>query len=205
MRHGCILRRPCFRHDKLPLAKAAFPAHKIWHRICLRVRTNDLLSPPFSAGSFLRDAEIQYNGRMLRIRPSILAPLFPQRATQELRVDGASDTRIKGAGFRRGFGARSYADTKLTDALKISRLVATAPPSDSEDDPDASAKVAFAESMRRRPMPFPAGELAHRARDICGGYRILLVFNIAVIYPGWKMGSAFLPGERSSRTYPRIP
>ena len=84
---------------------------------------------------------------------------FRRGATQELKVDGSGDTKIKGSGCWRGMGFMAYADTQLTDALKISRLVAKAAIADSEDDPDASANVAFAESLRKRLRPFPAREL----------------------------------------------
>ena len=95
----------------------------------------------------------------MRIRFQILAPLFRRVGTQELKVDGADDTKIKGAGCWRVMGFRAYADTQLTDALKISRLVAKATISDNEDDPDAPANAAFVESLRKRLRPFPAREL----------------------------------------------
>ena len=53
-------------------------------------------------------------------------------------------------------GFRAYEDTQLTDALRISHLVATASLSDSEDDPDAPTDVAFVESIRKRLRPLPA-------------------------------------------------
>ena len=58
-----------------------------------------------------------------------------------------------------GMGFSAYSDTQLTEALEISRVVATATVADSEDDPDAPANVAFVESIRKRLRPFQAREL----------------------------------------------
>ena len=77
-----------------------------------------------------------------------------------MNIDGANDAQIKGAGRWRALGFRAYADTKLTGDLAISRLVATASLPDIDDDPGAPANSAFAESLRKRPLPSPAGELA---------------------------------------------
>ena len=160
MKHGCILRRPCLCLGDLPLAKAVCPAHQIWPRISIRVRANDFPPPPVLFGGKVRSrAEIQSGGCGLRIWFSISPHCFRRVATQELKVTGATDTQIKGAGCWRGMGFRAYEDTQLTDSLKISRLVATATVSDSDDDPDAPANVAFVESMRKRFLPFPAREL----------------------------------------------
>ena len=159
MKHGCILRRPCLCHDSMPLARAICPVHLIWPRISDRVPTDGLLFPSFSAGKFrttlksnMTEAGYEYGSRFS-------SHCFRRGATQELKVDGADDTKIKGAGCWRGMGFRAYADTQLTDALKISRLVAKATISDSEDDPDAPENVAFVESLRKRLRPFPAREL----------------------------------------------
>ena len=89
---------------------------------------------------------------------------FPNRCfrrwvTQEMKVDGSNDSQIKGAGCWRAMGFRAYADRQLTDALEIPRLVEVASLSDSEDDPDAPANVAFVESMRKRFRPFPVREI----------------------------------------------
>ena len=159
MKHGCILRRPCLFLGGLPLARAICPVHQIWHRISHRVRADDFLSPSFSAGKFgaTLESNLAEAGREYGSRFSPLC--FRRGETQELKVDGATDTQIKGAGCWRGMGFRAYADTQLTDALKISRLVATATFSDSVGDPDAPANVAFGESLWKRLRPFPAREL----------------------------------------------
>ena len=94
---------------------------------------------------------------------------FRRGATQELKVDRSGDTQIKGAGRWGAMGFRAYSDTQLTDALEISRLVAKATTSDSEDDTGAPANVAFSESPRKRLRPFPARELVY------GGPSILTV------------------------------
>ena len=54
LQRGCILRRPCLFQDALPMATALYAALRIWPHIRLRVRTNDLKSPPFSAGDSAR-------------------------------------------------------------------------------------------------------------------------------------------------------
>ena len=143
----------------IPLVNAIFPAHQIWHRIDPRVRANDLQSHSLSAGRFgatlksnLSDAGYEYGNRFP-------PHCFRRWATQELKVDGSSDAQIKGAGFWRAMGFRSYADTLLTDALEISRLVATASLSESEDAAGAPSNVAVTESMRKRLRPFPSLEL----------------------------------------------
>ena len=59
----------------------------------------------------------------------------------------------------------------MTDALKISRLIAAASLSDSEDDPDAPANLAFAGSIRKRLKPFPAKELNSRPSILKVGTR----------------------------------
>ena len=159
LKRGCILRRPCLRQDTFPLSKAIYHVRQIWHRICLRVRTEDLLRPPFSAGQFgaalksnMADSGDDYGSR-------ISPHCFRRGATHELHVDGPNDAQIKGAGCWRATGFRAYADTQLTDALMISRLVATASLSAIEDDPDAPANVAFTESIRKRLRPFSARAL----------------------------------------------
>ena len=116
--------------------------------------------PVLFGGKVRSRSEIQSDGCGLRIWLSIFAHCSRRGATQELKVDGATDTQIKGAGCWRGMGFRAYSDTQLTDALKIPRLVATETVSDSEDDPGAPDNVAFVESLRKRLRPFPASELA---------------------------------------------
>ena len=54
-------------------------------------------------------------------------------------------------------GFRSYVDTELADALKISRLVIRATASDSEDDPDAPANLAMG-PLRNKLRGFPGRE-----------------------------------------------
>ena len=144
------------------MARALCPAHMIWPRICSRARRNDLISPSCSAGSFgsglksgLLDVGFHYGGRF--------PPHFFRRgATQELKISGPDDTKIKGSGRWMGMVSRAYEDTQMTDALKISRLVAPASLSDSEGDPDTPANKAFAGSIRKRLKPFPARDPNHR-------------------------------------------
>ena len=56
-------------------------------------------------------------------------------------------------------GFWAYLETPLAGDWGISRLVATASLADSDDDPDAPSNVESAESLRKRPIPFPAREL----------------------------------------------
>ena len=70
MKHGCILRRPCLRHDSMPMARAVCPVHMVWHRISDRVPADDLLFPSFSAEKFrtalkskMADAGCEYGSR----------------------------------------------------------------------------------------------------------------------------------------------
>ena len=159
MKHGCIVRRPCLCHDGLPLARAVCPVHRIWHRISSRVRSYEFLFPSFSAGKFAITLKSNMIKAGYEFGSRFSSHCFRRGATQELKIDGASDKKLQGAGCWRGMGFRAYADTQLTDALKISRLIAKATASDSEDDPDAPHNVAFMESLRKRLRPFPAREL----------------------------------------------
>ena len=84
---------------------------------------------------------------------------FRRLATLELKGDGPNDAQIKGVGIWRAMGFRAYADTQLTGASEISRLVATASLSDSDDGADTPASVAFPESLRKCMRPFPEREL----------------------------------------------
>ena len=79
-------------------------------------------------------------------------------AAKEIKTYGSGDAQIKGVGCWIRMGFRAYADTRLTDARKISRLVARTSLSDSEGDPDAPANMDFAESLRKRLNPFPPEE-----------------------------------------------
>ena len=84
---------------------------------------------------------------------------FRLGATQEIEVAGGSNAQIKAAGCWRGMGFRPYVDTQLTDALKVSRLIARASNSDSDDDFDSPANIAQAGSLRTKLRAFPGRTL----------------------------------------------
>ena len=58
-----------------------------------------------------------------------------------------------------GHGLSPYVDTQLSDALKISRLVARASASDSEDDQESPAVFAQEDSLRTKLKAFPGRTL----------------------------------------------
>ena len=103
-----------------------------------------------------------YGWRWIPKRIAILAPLFPKWATQELQIQGISEATIRAARRWRGVGFRSYIDTQLSDAMRISRLVATASNSDSADEANTTVRIAAGESLRKRPRLFPGGEISGR-------------------------------------------
>ena len=179
MKRGCILRRPCLCSDITPMSRALCPVRQIWPRISSRTRAGDLISLSFSAGRFgsklkptLLEVGFRYGGRFP-------PHCFRRGATQEIKTSCSGDTQIKGAGCWRGMGFRAYADTQMTDALKISRLVDTAALSDSEDDPDTPSNIAFAESPRGKAAALSGERTQPLTIDIDFGYRIQWVFNIS--------------------------
>ena len=88
------------------------------------------------------------------------------RPTQELRAGGSGDTQVKGAGRWRGVGLRAYSAALRVGELKISRLVAPASLSDSEDGTCGPANIAFVESLRKRLRPFPVRAPGPRSQSI---------------------------------------
>lgn len=97
LERGCILRRPCLYQDMRPLPKAIYQAHRIRRRICLRARTNDLRLSSFSAGMFGSTLKSNLEGARYEYGRRLSPHCFRRVATHELRGDGASDARIKGA------------------------------------------------------------------------------------------------------------
>ena len=151
------------------MARALCPIHRVWPRICSRVRTDDLIPPSFADGSFSSKLKSSLLDVGFRYGDRFSPHCFRRGATQELKTSGADDTHIKGAGCWRGLGFRDYADTQMAHAPKISRLVAATSLSDSEDDPDAPANLAVAESIRKRLNPLPAKEINHRPSILTAG------------------------------------
>ena len=157
MRRGCILRRPCLCGEPEPPARVLCPIHRIWPQPAARVRTGELLfpTPKYSCIRNLRAnlalAGISQAGKF----PS---HCFRRGATQELQIAGNPDDTLKRAGCWRGMGFRSYIDTQLTDALKISRIISRPRDSGSDDDPDAPTRIACEDSLRKKLRPFPGRE-----------------------------------------------
>ena len=59
-------------------------------------------------------------------------------------------------------GFRSYIDTQLTDALKISRIVASLSDSEIDDEERATLRLASDDGMREKLRKFPGGETSGR-------------------------------------------
>ena len=59
-------------------------------------------------------------------------------------------------------GFRSYIDAQLTGALKISRIVESLSDSESDDEANATIRLAADEGMRRKLRKFPGGETSGR-------------------------------------------
>ena len=84
---------------------------------------------------------------------------FRRGATQEIEIAGGPTDQIKGAGCWMGMGFRPYVDTQLTDALKVSRLIARPSKSDSEEGDESPALFAQEDSLREKLRPFPGRTL----------------------------------------------
>ena len=90
-------------------------------------------------------------------------------------------------------GFRSYIDTQLTDALKISRVVASLSDSESDDEANATIRLEADEGLRRKLRKFPdAKHPGNRAppSDIHVG----LAVSLGIQYLGFRAG--ILPGKR---------
>ena len=72
---------------------------------------------------------------------------------------GGPKDQIKAAGCWEGMGFRPYIDAQLTDALKISRLIARPSNSDSEEDFGAPVNIAQGTSLRAKLRPFHGNTL----------------------------------------------
>ena len=174
IKHGCILRRPCLCDEKWAIARTLCPVHRIWPELIQDKRPRGYMFPSLSASKFnktpkriLVEAGFS-NGSRYSPR------CFRRGATQELPVHGNTENTIRTAGCWAGMGFRSYIDTQLTDALKISRLISRPTDSGSDDDPDAPSRIARGDSLRKKIRPFPGRECRKCGplQYIDGGYRI---------------------------------
>ena len=205
MRRGCILRRPCLCGEKESLARALCPIHQVWHRMAQRTRPHELLFPPigYAFSKLLRTNSAKAGFRSAGKFPS---HCFRRGATQELQVSGGSSGTIKGAGCWRGMGFRSYVDTQLTDALKVSRILARATNSDSEDDADIPTSFARGDPLRKKLKVSPGKEVRiEPSQNIDGG----CPGAAGVQYPGWipfadSRKARIRPGGCPGSNNPRI-
>ena len=178
MRHGCILRRPCLCDEKSPLARVLCPIHTIWPRIERRILPHDLLFPSIG-NSFSKLLRINLADAGIQNADKFPSHCFRRGATQELQAPGGSPDTIKGAGCWHGMGFRSYIDTQLTDALKVSRIVANATNSDSEGDADIPTNFARGDPLRKKLKVSPCKEVRiEPSQYIGGGFPGSVVFNI---------------------------
>ena len=192
IKRGCILRRPCLCREPEPPAQVLCPVHRIWPQLADMARGGELLSPRLKH-SFNR--HLRANLALAGISQSdrFSSHCFRRGATQELQIAGNPDETLKRAGCWRGMGFRSYVDTQLTDALKISRLISRPTDSDSEDDPDAPTALACEDALRKRLRPFPGREFTKR-----GPSSILTAGTGSedVQYHGW------IPDRITKKRYP---
>ena len=95
-----------------------------------------------------------------RARSAIRPHCFRRGATQEMQLAGNPEHRIKAAGCWAEMGFRSYIDTQMTGALKITRLlVSSLTNSDSDDDWEFPLLTSRADTLRKKLLNFPGSEL----------------------------------------------
>ena len=160
IRSGCIPRRPCLCDEKEELSQILCPIHMIWPRIVAGQPKRGLLSPSLTRpnsnrllGRNMSPAGFPGAGRYS-------SHCFRMGATQELKLDGSSEHRIKSAGCWAAMGFRSYIDTQMTDAIKITRLIVSSiTNSDSEDDGELPLRTSRKETLRGKLLNFPGREL----------------------------------------------
>ena len=159
--HGCILRRPCLCGDASATALILRPIHMLWPRMIQNVDTRGRFPPSLAASKFNRTLK----GAMKRARyqsgEKSPSHCIRRGSTQEMELAGSPMDAIKGAGRWRGMGLKSYIDARVTGALEISRLVAIAANSDSDDDPDSPETPPIDESLRKKLRKFPTRERAN--------------------------------------------
>ena len=160
LKRGCILRRPCLCDEPTDLARVLCPVHVVWPRISAGKGDYDLIFPSLTRSNFNRRLKAAMLGAGFSQGGEFSPHCFRRGATQEMSVMGSSEGQIKAAGCWSGMGFRSYTDTQISDALKISRLIAKPSTSDSEDDPEAPEQVALGNSIRKKLRPFPGRVLS---------------------------------------------
>ena len=135
IRSGCILRRQCLCDEKEELAQMLCPIHIIRPLIIAGQPKHGLLSPSLTRPNFNRILNRNMLSAGFPGADWYSSHCFRRGPTQELQLAGSSGGRIKSAGCWAAMGFRSYIDTQMTDALKITRLIASSlTNSDSEDD-----------------------------------------------------------------------
>ena len=163
-KRGFILRRPCLCQEAESIARVLCPVHRIWRQLAAQTRTGGLLFPSlrYSFNRHLR-ANLALAGISQEDQYSSHCPR--RGATQELQISGNPDEALKRAGCWRGMGFRSYIDTQLTDALKISRIVSSLSDSESDDETRATLRLASDEGLRKKTAQIP-GRRNLRAIDL---------------------------------------
>ena len=155
LRRGCILRRPCLCDERTTMARVLCPVHQVWPWVKERTRNHGLLFPAYSAAKFNKELKLSMGRCGFPLSGKYSPRAFRRGATQEMQLAEASTETIKTAGCWRGVGFRSYVDTQMTDALKISRLVAHLADTDSEDELEAPFSSGRNEPMRKKLRAFP--------------------------------------------------
>ena len=162
IRSGCIPRRPCLCDEKEELSQMIRPIHMIWPRIIAGLPTHGLLFPSLTRSNFNRLLKRHMSAAGFPDADRYSSHCFRRGATQELQLAGSSDDRIKSAGCWAAMGFRSYIDTQMTDALKITRLIVSSlTNSDSEDDGELPLRTSRMGALRKKLLNFPGREL-HR-------------------------------------------
>ena len=162
---GCILRRPCLCGEASLLARAFCPAHQIWPRLRERAEVRGLFHRSLSASKFNMELRRGMLGAGYADGGKYSPHCFRRGATQELQIAESPTDSIKRTGCWTGMGFRSYIDTQLTDALKISRLMTRIADSDSDADIAAPGNMAAETSLRKRPRASPLCQKRIRPQD----------------------------------------
>ena len=162
---GCILRRPCLCDETSTLARIFCPVHQIWPRLCDGVEVHGRLFPSLTPHKFNIALKTGMTTAGYPEGGKYSPHCFRRGATKELQMAEQSTDVIKGAGCWAGMGFRSYVDTQMTGALKISRLITRIADSDSDEDRNGPAFVSASDKLRSKLKVFPIGQKRALPRD----------------------------------------
>ena len=166
IRSGCILRRPCLCDERTELARMLCPVHMIWPRILADCTIHGLLAPSLTRSNFNRILNRNMAASGFPDGGRFLPHCFRRGATHELLLAGHPENRIKAAGFWASMGFRSYIDTQMTGARKITRLIAPAINSYIEDDAEFPIRTSRVDTLREKLRIFAGGELPQNYPNI---------------------------------------